>query len=251
MHSEQPTGPWLVQGLDWDSSMLGIPCGFASFTGSPGDAAEFPSRLRDALGEARLQGIRFLTVKLPTQSHLQVNACLAQKGFLADTEVTFSKKPAKGAVPVLANTTIQVERLAQFWDDSFLELADTLQLSRFFRDPHIPAQAARKLWQTSILNSCQGRASYSLVAFVEGKAAAVTNIFERDGVSDIFLIAVRPEFQGMGLGKAMLSRYDAYLPDTVTRQTVETQVGNYPAQALYVRLGYVPVASKHSIHFWL
>lgn len=252
MQSEKLATGWQVQDLDWDTAMLGVSAGIVHFAECPSAGGrDFQADLSEALHEARRRGIRFLTVKLPTINSLQINACLAQKGILVDTELTFTKTPCSERTTVPTKPDIHVDRFTQFWDESLLELAGTLRLSRYFRDPNIPAANAERLWQTSIRNSCEGRADYSIVVFVQGKPAAVTNIFERSGVSDIFLIAVLPAFQGMGLGRMMLSWYDAQLPEYIVRQTVETQVDNYPAQALYARMGYLNTAAKHTIHFWL
>lgn len=252
MPSDQYLRPWVVQELEWDTAMLGISSGMIQFAdNSSGDEIDFHQHLSEALCEARQRGIRFLTAKLSAKNNFQVNACLAHKGLLVDTELTYSKRPGVGIAPVVTSPDIRIDRHTNFWDESLEELAGTLRLSRFFRDPHIPVEAAERLWQTSLRNSCQGRASYSLIAFMQGKPAAVINIFEHDGISDIFLIAVLPAFQGMGLGRAMLSRYDAQLPEGITKQTVETQVDNYSAQALYVRMGYLNVAAKYTLHFWL
>lgn len=245
---------WNLRRLDWDSEILGIPSGFLEFSGNSANMIaqdDWRQVVVDALSEARRQGIRFLTVKPTAEDGPLVNACLAESGLLVDTELTFSKEAHKHPVSTPLPVDVRTEKLTSFWDDALYGLAATLRHSRFFRDTNIPNESAERLWRESIKNSCQGRSSYSIVAFVEGKPAGVINAFEKGEVSDIFLIAVLPQFQGRGVGRSMIASYEKEISSTIAGQTVETQVINYAAQSLYARMGYQPIAAKQVIHFWL
>lgn len=245
---------WSLRQLDWDSEMLGIPSGYLQFSEHRANMVA-PDAWRqvvaDALSAARRQAMRFLTVKLTAENAFLVNACLAENGLLVDTELTFFKLARKQLVTVPLPEAVSIEKVTPFWDDALHGLAATLRHSRFFRDANIPRASAERLWRESIKNSCMGRASYSIVAFVEGQSAGVINVFERDEVSDIFLLAVLPQYQGRGLGRAMIASYENQISSTISGQTVETQVINYAAQSLYTRVGYRVVGAKHVIHFWL
>lgn len=245
---------WTLRALDWDSEILGIPSGFLQFSGESTGLItldEWRLAVVESLSEARRREFRFLTAKIAAEDDHLVNACLAENGLLADTELTFFKRVKKQPVLAAPPAGVRIEKVSSFWDDDLYALAATLQHSRFFRDKNIPEKTAERLWQESIKNSCSGRASYSIIAFVDGKPAGVTNVFEKEGVSDIFLIAVLPQYQGRGLGRAMLATYENSLSAAISSQTVETQAINYAAHALYMRIGYQTVAAKHTIHFWL
>jgi ribosomal protein S18 acetylase RimI-like enzyme len=245
---------WTLRPLDWDSEMLGLSCGFLQFSEEGTDLTasnNWRPAVVAALSEARRRGFRFLTAKIASEADALVNACFAERGLLTDTELTFFKPAKKQPVTAALATGIRIEKVTSFWDDAFYPLSTTLQHSRFFRDNNIHQDVAERLWQASIKNSCSGRASYSIIAFVDGSPAGVVNVFEKETVSDVFLIAVLHQYQRQGLGRAMLEYYDNCLSPDITGQTVETQATNYSAQALYTRMGYQAVAAKHSLHFWL
>lgn len=241
-----------LRDLPWDSEQLGFPCAELIFTAAPPGPGEeeLYKALGQALEAARNSGCRFLTAKVPALLRPLTNACQRTGGSLVDTELSFQKRREAPKAWVPADG-VTVEKHATFWDDSFSRLADTLVESRFFIDPMIGAAAARRLWSSSIRNSCTGRASYSLVGYLAGRPAGLINVFEQKGTSDIFLIAVLPEFQGSGVGRAMMAAYEQALGGEVREQTVETQLVNFAAQRLYTRFGYAAVRAKHTFHFWL
>jgi len=239
--------------LPWDSGIFGFRCASLQIPEGSVEPAQKEALLVQALVEAGSQAVRFLTARVPCADVETVNACLRAGGVLVDTELTFRKDKSQQAKSVQAAVPsgFVVEKVQTYWHDGLYQLVDTLEHSRFFTDPNIDDELARKLWRTSIHNSCTGRASYSIVCRHGAEPAGLINVFEADGVSDIFLIAMLPAYQGKGLGRAMVACYEANLSKDIVAQTVETQLINYPAQRFYARLGYQNVQAKHTIHFWL
>jgi ribosomal protein S18 acetylase RimI-like enzyme len=241
--------PELVE-LAWDTEQLGYRCGIIRF--SKIDVASIDTVYKDferLLYTAFRDGYWFITAKVPAEWQAVCHACQMSGGILADSEMTFHKN--KWITDRQTSVEgVTVEKHTTFWDDSFLAIPDTLQYSRFFSDRNIGADPARKLWTQSIINSCNGRASYSIIGLFDGRPAGLINVFEKDGVSNIFLIAVIPQFQGRGIGKSMVSYYEHSLDNSVIEQIVETQMVNYGAQKLYTSFGYTHVFAKHVFHFW-
>jgi len=239
--------------LPWDSGIFGFGCAALVLTGqqASGTAGAPARELIPLLLNAKKRGIRFVTAKIPAEETSLVAACLSQGGKLVDSELTFTKMAPTSPPEPPAMDRFHLVKATNYWDDSLYQLAETVNKSRFFTDSEIPAQTALELWRQSIRNSCTGRADYSVFAFSGDHPAGLINVFERDGVSDIFLLAVMPEFQGQGLGQAMISFYQHALDREITTQVVETQLTNYAAQKLYANMGYRTTAAKHVVHFWL
>lgn len=241
--------PELIE-LAWDTEQLGYRCGIIRFSKPQVVSVDTLCRdLERLLSDAFREGYRFITVKVPAEWLAVCHACQMFGGILVDSEMTFYKN-RKAIDYQVAVDGVTVEKHTTFWDDSFLAIPDTLQNSRFFSDRNIGKDAARKLWTQSIINSCNGRASYSIIGFFEGTPAGLVNVFEGDGISNIFLIAVIPQFQGRGIGKSMVSYYEQNLDNIIVEQIVETQIVNFGAQKLYTSFGYTHVFAKHVFHFW-
>lgn len=240
--------PITIRPLPWDSEQLGVSSGLIECTGLT-DCSD--RAISAGLQQAAANGLKFLTAKIDARHTGLVNALIKAGGNLVDTELTFQKQPSATKSALKSSPELTIEKLETYWDDSFYALAQTLEQSRFYMDTQIHPDRAHKLWESSIYNSCHGRASYSIVGFVSGRPAGLVNVFEKGGISDIFLIAVLPAYQGKGVGRAMLNHYENTLGPEIRSQTVETQLINFPAQSLYSRMGYRNVFSKHIIHLWL
>jgi ribosomal protein S18 acetylase RimI-like enzyme len=244
-----------VSELTWDSKMLGFPCASLDISdstrGNDLEYVDISSLLSDLLLDAKKQGIRFVTAKINAENISLVTTCISNHGKLVDSELTFKKNKQMSSSILSLPDGIHIIKADCYWDDSLYELAATVKNSRYFIDTTIPYETAYGLWKHSIYNSCNGRASYSIISFIDDKPVALMNVFEKDGISDIYLIAVLPHYQGKGLGKFMMRYYENSLGDNICHQVVDTQLINYPAQKLYSDMGYRNVRSKHTIHFWL
>lgn len=242
-----------INELDWDSSILGYKSGY--FDIKEKDNVDFADNLdnsvKELLKNAREDGFRFLTAKIDSQNINIVNSCLKNGGILVDTELTFEKKSHSKNIDYQIDAKFRIEKYEKYWHEALSEIINTLKFSRFFVDKNIDASLAEKIWQTSIYNSCSGRASYSVICFDRDNPVGLMNVFEKDLVSDIFLIALTPEYQGHGLGKAMIGFYEKHLGSNIQVQKVETQLINHHAQNLYTSCGYKNMNSKYTVHFWL
>jgi len=231
----------------WDSEIFGFKCGYVDIFHQTSAAI-----ISKGLMVARNKGYKFLTTKIAVEDLTLTNNCFQCKGFLADTELTLSKTRGVNkcsSLGVPSGYSLLQEK--NYWDDDLLSLAAPIKHSRFFKDPKIDRFTALKLWQTSIYNSCRGRASYSVICLYGKKPVGVIILYEAGCVSDIDLVALLSDYQGQGLGTAMMNFYENHLGAEIATQTVATQVINYPAQKLYSSFGYRTSNVKHIIHFWL
>lgn len=244
------TGSTEIEFLPWDTDILGLKSGAIQVNiGSIEDQAAAELCIQNCINQARKDGYRFLFTKLDTDHPLIVNALLSKGGFLADTELCFQKKPGSFTSPEISEISYKIS--TSFWDEHFYDVAETLDKSRFFRDPRVDLQTAVTLWKESIRNHCCGRASYTVVAFRNLNPVGFINVIERSGISNIFIIGVLPLCQGSGIGVGMLNFYEQHLPADITEMTVDTQLTNLKAQKLYLKHGYRIHKSKHVIHLWL
>lgn len=241
--------------LPWDSKVLGTKCGFIEIS------KKFNSGLRKdnlseflklLLSKAKNQQYRFLTSKISAEEQNVANACFSNGGILIDTELTFEKSlRERSSVSETLNNNISIKKFTKYWDRSIFKIADSFTFSRFLKDSNIERAKAIMLWRNSIYNNCNGRASYSIICFMNKKPVGVMNIFEKGCTSEIFLIGVTNVYQSRGLGRAMMRFYEENLDKDIKRQIVETSLLNYKAQNLYLWAGYKNYTSKYIIHFWL
>ena len=244
----------------WDSNIFGFLCGSLEIINKKPENNRInsdrnddilESSLCEIISSARKEKFRFITAKINAQKINVANVCFRNHGILIDTELTYQKTKHEQLEKMSLPKGFAIYKHDRYWNESLLELTNTLTHSRFFMDKNIDVSTAQKLWNQSIFNNCNGRANYTVVCFDKDRPIGIMNIFEKDETSDIFLIAVLPSYQNMGLGKAMVHFYENNLDPKITKLTVETQLINYQAQYFYIRLGYKNVRSKYIIHFWL
>jgi ribosomal protein S18 acetylase RimI-like enzyme len=244
-----------IKELDWDSSVLGLKCGYLDLpVNQRADADDKKLRclLEAKLEEAKRNDFKFLTVKVPTENKYMLKCCTDNRGTIIDTELTFIKRGKRGPYKgeALPNG-ILIKKFETYWNDELYELAQALEISRFSLDNNIERNSSLKLWRQSIYNNCNGRATYSIICFHNGKPVGLMSLFEKEDVSNIFFIAVLPEYQNRGLGRHMIRFYEENLSPSIKEQTVETLSLNCRAQKLYIEMGYEKSTSKHILHFWL
>ena len=102
--------------------------------------------------------------------------------------------------------------------------------------------------------------AFSVLAYVEGRAAGLANCFEGFStfqarpIVNIHDMVVQPEFRGCGVGQALLGRVEEIaLGRGCCKLTLEVLGGNGRAQAAYRRFGFEGYALDPQVgqaHFW-
>jgi len=235
-------GGLCLEKLDWDSEQLGLSAGLVA---NEALIARYPApdvfdRIRAIL--AQKPEISFITFKIPDSCTDIVNMLVRGPADFIDTELIY-----RFSGPVGKSSACQVIFTEQWQGEEFVPLASEMRWSRFFLDKRIAAAKADGLWRTSIANHCQGRADQLAVALLDGQPAGLVVITAAGGEKALFLVGVLPEYQGRGIGTALLKavtdRYGATAP-----LYVETSSRNLAANRLYQKAGFVLHRTRYILH---
>lgn len=124
-----------------------------------------------------------------------------------------------------------------------------LRWDRFHADPAIDDDKADALKADWIENDLRGRADLTLVAEVAGQVAGFCALLQRPDVAVIDLIAVDPDRQGKGIGRALVSAALNHYRQVVPTMLVGTQAGNPSSLSLYRNLGFVEINRADTWHW--
>lgn len=132
----------------------------------------------------------------------------------------------------------------------------------FHNDPRIPHERACEVYAQWAVNSCRGRAAAVLVA-ERPKEPGIPCGFITCGIDStsadkmgkpqgvIGLVAVEPESQGRGTGRALVTAaLDWFDSEGTHGVEVGTQLGNMAAIRTYQSLGFRCVSFAHTLHKW-
>lgn len=128
--------------------------------------------------------------------------------------------------------------------------AGVLRRSHLHSDSRLPVERTQRYYAAWARNNATGRAQRTLIARASGHVIGYLSIFDANGHVAIDLVAVSAQWQGQGVGHALLAELGASLaerPEIVA--TVGTQVDN-PALKLYRRFGYIPSVCHATYHLW-
>jgi dTDP-4-amino-4,6-dideoxy-D-galactose acyltransferase len=143
--------------------------------------------------------------------------------------------------------------------DLFAIASDSFRFDRFHSDPTIPKLLADKIYNAWILDSfCKHQI---LVARLMDKVCGFISydisflpFFRngKEGIGTIQLIAVAPNFQSLGIGKALIAfAIKLFAESKVSVVSVGTQTNNLLALRLYQSCGFQIVESFSSFRKWL
>jgi ribosomal protein S18 acetylase RimI-like enzyme len=136
----------------------------------------------------------------------------------------------------------------------------SLQSYRFFVDPLIPQARARHSRREWVRNAFAGRAEAIYVAERSGRIVGFVLLKSKSGLKDlqheenpnkigvIDLIVVDSKYEGLGLGKGLVTQAIRHYHGTASAVEVGTQGKNIRAIGLYTRMGFFLVGSEFSLH---
>ncbi|MGC9356432.1 MAG: GNAT family N-acetyltransferase, partial [Anaerolineae bacterium] len=178
------------------------------------------------------------------------SALALQSGFLlADVRLLFERSLDRGLAEELRETAIRPIR-AQEWP-IVEDLARSMAfVSRFHRDSHFPQGAAGEMYVIWVRKVGAGRGEI-LVAEVGDRVAGFIACDVEDGVGDIALVGLAPEFRGQGLGGLLVrASLRWFQREGCSTAQVVTQGHNVPAQRIYQRAGFLTKRVSLVYHRW-
>jgi len=123
--------------------------------------------------------------------------------------------------------------------------------TRFFTDERFDEERCRDLYATWIENACEGYADEVFVATNDDKPVGFVTCPVDDETGSIGLIGVSADVEGRGLGENLVqTALDYFTQRGVRTVTVETQIENEPALALYEKTGFYCVGIRFLLHYW-
>lgn len=248
--------------LEWDSQHFGWP--IARLDGPHLREHE----LTTALAAARASGSRLVYWFADPECAASERLLREYSGRLVDHRVTFRREttPATGAkpVPTPEGMSLQVWPVGEPSPELVALAVTAGGHSRFARDPRIPAERFRALYETWIRRSTHHEMAErvyvmanprdDLLGFITVgmREAEGSRIFDSRDVGLIGLVAVAEQARGRGIGHCLLQAACNWVEQAGGGAVeVATQGDNGPAMALYRRAGFQPVAMSHVYHFWL
>lgn len=218
---------------DFDSAAVGL--SMLTITGWR-DAECVGGALPQWVRDRSAEGWNHASVRVPP-GHVTAIVALEDAGFrCVDSLVTLASndrgswEPDPRVGPCHAEDHAAIQALS----------VGAFELTRYARDPWMPAGAADRVVAAWVYNNLNGRADRTWVARVNGIAVGYLSSLwrpeERTAVID--LIAVDRRCQGMGLGRALTQAMVSHYRDAARQITVGTQAANASALALYQSCGF-------------
>lgn len=171
-----------------------------------------------------------------------------------DTNLVFELPSVTAPDPGAPTTMPRIAPAVESDQAGVLDVAERSFLySRWHLDPLIPsvlAHQSRREWVHNYLLGQRGNALY--VAHVDhqvaGFLAAIQVGHGAEAVMVTDLIAVAPEFQRRGIGRALMRHFIRTYQATHARLRVGTQAANIPSVQLYEQLGFRLASSQYALH---
>ncbi len=236
---------WFVPDA-WLSRVSGWPCYRHGHAGTSS-----ADSLRGVMATLAGGGDAFFYAKLGVDRITDVTQ-LGRAGFVVvDTNVTLewsgSDVPVGPAGDVVVVDALPAQHAA-LQDIA----ARSFRCSRFHLDPLFPNETAnliKRKWTESYCLGKRGTALYA--AQVDGKPAGFLAAIETtEGVPSaaIDLVGVAPEYQGRGVGTALVMHFIERWRGRVVVLRVGTQIVNIPSLSLYERCGFRSAESAYVLH---
>lgn len=189
-------------------------------------------------------GPSFIDAKVPTNEIAKVRA-LEDVGFvIVDTAVTLERRgrdlgPCPGHIGFAVPTDVDgVSAIA----------ASALTRSRFHLDPRIADSVASGLKAAWVRNFFAGaRGDWLVVARAEDRPTGFLLLLDRPDNLVIDLVAVDPDHQSAGIGRAMIA-FSAEHCGTAPNLLVGTQAANVGSIRFYESLGFRVVRTEYVLH---
>jgi len=195
----------------------------------------------------------FYYAKLPTDQIEALNG-LSSLGYrVVDVSVTFARTPSIHCAPTSKEIVIE-DDVTPAHSEAVLDIASSaFAYSRFHLDPQIPNEAANAIKRAWIANYVRRqRGERLMVALLEGEPvgflAVLASTSEDQPCRVIDLVAVDNDYQGRGVGKALVSHFVRRYVGECSLLRVGTQIANVPSMRLYEHTGFQVDETAYVVH---
>lgn len=243
--------------LDWDSKVLGFPCARIEelWVRGLGQLGALRKLLKQILGEMDECGVRLVDVRIGLHA-LPLVHLAEEVGFrLADVlNVYLSRGGPKEEVAFHERIEVPSVLPGRWFGEAVKIATSGFQYARIFRDPNVPPAAGGRFYARLAESVLRKDSAVTCVALDRDGTLSgfVTGAMDPDrhGMAYLWLIGVRPDRFGTGVGRALLAEFRRRIHQSATLLEVSTQVDNHRANLLYQRSGLELEAQAVTLHRW-
>lgn len=224
--------------------------------GAAASAEAVTAEIAACVEEAKKEGYRHLTVRVPGRDKERVNAFLRQQFYLADTLVEYVFDLQRAELPKIEHKCSlhdcrkeEVARLKEIAKNSF-------QVDRFHSDEHLDNELCDKYYETWMENSYHGFAEKVIVAEYAGEPVGFTTgkTYEGDDYGHLVLSAVSDKYRGIGVYTSMIYEGISWMireHGNLKGVIVGTQLDTIAVQKAWIKLGFTVYDSFYVLHRYL
>lgn len=223
-----------IQPLSWDSALFGYQVGRLDFSEAPTH-----DELHDIQHLAREYRLVYVYSALPLPSE-QLIDCRVELMKSIHKEMTDSN--ADGCIEYHGPPVEDLFELALL----------SGAYSRFRTDPRFQHGEFETLYRTWLQRSVSGEIADIVYVKMDGrKNAGMITLKHLDPGGQIGLLAVSPDSQGKGYGRALIERAERHAAQNDWEWlSVATQQSNRPAMQFYQSCGYAIMRTTYIYHWW-
>ncbi|WP_321491568.1 GNAT family N-acetyltransferase [uncultured Desulfobacter sp.] len=234
--------------LEWDSNYFQKPSYYLNTDLSRfghGDDSRAIENIRSKLNNC------FVTAKINTSSDYRIVNELQRAGFYyVDTEVTlkYLKDDSQDNLKT-AEDDIKIFKVDKNCHLPYEEIGSVFTQTRFHTDLNISTKKSNELWILYLKNFIPGREKHMYAATVGDVVVGVILVNIKNIEAFLFFVAIKPEYQGKGVGSSLIQHVIAQLFGFSI--STGTQVKNISALNYYIKNGFSKIISTKTIlHHW-
>jgi ribosomal protein S18 acetylase RimI-like enzyme len=203
---------------------------------------------------ARLHRGSFYYAKLPTDDVSSATALTRSGMVTVDVNVTLTRDARLPVRPATRVPDVDIHDVRPAEAAAVAAIAGrSFRYSRFHLDPAFPKEVADRVKREWIANAARGQRGDSLLVACDGEKpvgflAVLTARSEGIPCAVIDLIAVDPDAQGRGIGRALVDAFVSRYGATHPLLRVGTQAANTRSLVLYQFAGFVVTSTQYVLH---
>jgi dTDP-4-amino-4,6-dideoxy-D-galactose acyltransferase len=192
---------------------------------------------------------------IKSKTKIGLNDFKAYKNTYSSKQNIFRKKSNEGAFSEYSNGIYLYNHKndKQFYEQ-IIELAFLSgHKSRFKKDKRFNQNEFEKLYKNWIDNTINKSFGDDLLLYVDsGELSGLITFSSKDEIAKVGLVAVKPTFQGFGIGHKLIKSFEKYyiINKNINFFEITTQEDNKAASSLYKKNGYTLIDEIYIYHIW-